>query len=453
MESGLFGIRVQGVGLMFRPALHPSRCPFFYGWVVLAAGTLGILCSVPGQTMGVSAFTEHLLKALDLSRTQLSVAYMFGTMGSSLILTFAGIAYDRFGASRTAAAACMTMGAVLLALSRVDHIAGGLHARIPGPSRGQWGFGVVLVCFFLLRFSGQGVLTMVSRNMMMKWFDRHRGLVTGISGFFIAPLFSSAPPLLNLLVEREGWRQTWVILGLVAGFGFAVLSLLFYRDHPEKYGLKPDGPLGEPKDGEPRVARAPARSFTLREATSTVTFWVFAVGISLFGLYMTGLSFHVASIFEASGFTAERGFAVFLPGAVIAVVLRPFVGWSADRVELKYLLIYMMAALGLSGVGLYRLGQPEGIWMLIAGNGLAGSAFNTLMTVTWPNFYGREHLGAVSGLSTSITVFSSALGPALFSLIFGRTRAYDLNGLGMATGAGVIILLAMFTRNPQRGAE
>jgi len=168
---------------------------------------------------------------------------------------------------------------------------------------------------------------------------------------------------------------------------------------------------------------------------------------------MTGLSFHVASIFEASGFTAERGFAVFLPGAVIAVVLRPFVGWSADRVELKYLLIYMMAALGLSGVGLYRLGQPEGIWMLIAGNGLAGSAFNTLMTVTWPNFYGREHLGAVSGLSTSITVFSSALGPALFSLIFGRTRAYDLNGLGMATGAGVIILLAMFTRNPQRGAE
>ena len=36
----------------------PSRLPFFYGWLVLVVATLAILVSIPGQTMGVSVFTE-----------------------------------------------------------------------------------------------------------------------------------------------------------------------------------------------------------------------------------------------------------------------------------------------------------------------------------------------------------------------------------------------------------
>jgi len=40
----------------------PARLPFFYGWIILFAGIIGMLMSVPGQTVGVSAFTEDLLK-------------------------------------------------------------------------------------------------------------------------------------------------------------------------------------------------------------------------------------------------------------------------------------------------------------------------------------------------------------------------------------------------------
>ena len=45
----------------------PSRLPFFYGWVILGAGIIGILMSIPGQTMGVSVFTENLLEDLEKS--------------------------------------------------------------------------------------------------------------------------------------------------------------------------------------------------------------------------------------------------------------------------------------------------------------------------------------------------------------------------------------------------
>jgi len=48
--------------------------PFFYGWVIWFVSTLGIIMSIPGQTMGMAVFTDHFIEAFGLSRTELSVA-------------------------------------------------------------------------------------------------------------------------------------------------------------------------------------------------------------------------------------------------------------------------------------------------------------------------------------------------------------------------------------------
>ena len=54
--------------------------------------------SIPGQTIGISVFTGHLIKAFNLTRNQLSMAYMFGTLLSSFFLPYAGRLYDKYGA-------------------------------------------------------------------------------------------------------------------------------------------------------------------------------------------------------------------------------------------------------------------------------------------------------------------------------------------------------------------
>ena len=53
----------------------PKKIPFFYGWLIVAAGTLAVVFSIPGQTMGFSVFTDVLIKELGLTRVQLSTAY------------------------------------------------------------------------------------------------------------------------------------------------------------------------------------------------------------------------------------------------------------------------------------------------------------------------------------------------------------------------------------------
>ena len=60
--------------------VQPKKVPFFYGWVILFAATVGVLVSAPGQTMGIATFTEYLLENIHISRNQISIAYMIGTI-------------------------------------------------------------------------------------------------------------------------------------------------------------------------------------------------------------------------------------------------------------------------------------------------------------------------------------------------------------------------------------
>ena len=75
----------------------PLRFPLFYGWCIVIFTTLGMIASIPGQTMGVGVYTDFLIQNSHLNRIQISMAYMTGTILSSLLLPLAGRYYDLVG--------------------------------------------------------------------------------------------------------------------------------------------------------------------------------------------------------------------------------------------------------------------------------------------------------------------------------------------------------------------
>ncbi|MEA3463118.1 MAG: MFS transporter, partial [Bacteroidota bacterium] len=344
-----------------------SKFPFFYGWVILAAGTIGILMSIPGQTMGVSVFTESLLSDLQINRNNLSLAYLVGTLGSGLIITRAGKLYDKHGARVMAFIAGVMLGLMLVYLTRVDRMVASL-------SEASW-LSPALVTFVLLalgfwgiRFFGQGLLTMVTRNMVMKWFNRRRGLANAVLGIFSALGFSVAPKILDQVIQRLEWRGAWIFLAVLVGIGFALFVLIVFRDNPEACGCEPDGKLGKVKKGR-RPPSLPDHDFTLKEARLTIAFWAFTLGLSLSALYISGLTFHVVSVFEASGLTREQGLDIFIPTSLIAVGVQFMGGYASDYIRLKFLLLLFALGITLSIVGLVMLGGSAlAYWMIIGGN-------------------------------------------------------------------------------------
>jgi hypothetical protein len=408
----------------------------------MVVGTIGIWASVPGQTIGVSTFTDPVKDALGLTRDQFSAAYMVGTFGSSLLLGWAGRWFDRAGA-RIVAVLSAVMLAGTLFLSSISDVLSESVKSITGIE--HWGvpFSIMMVFFFLLRFSGQGVLTMASRNMIMKWFDRYRGRVNAFVSISISLGFSSSPLLFDAIIKDWDWNGAWRILAigiLIIG----VLMWIFYRDNPEDMGLVPDGIRGSSNPKHKPMPRL--KQFLPKEAFVTRAFWMYAMMMSFNSFFITGLSFHMVDIFTSTGLDREEAVAVFLPISVINVSVSLLFNFLSDSMPLKKLLFVMIGGALVWVVGLIGLSGGWGLWLIIVGSGVSGGLFAVLNSVTWPKLFGRKHLGAISGKAMSMLVFASALAPFFFSLSKTIFKTYTSMGwLGL--GFVIIMFIGSFKAN------
>ena len=425
----------------------PRKIPFFYGWIILIVATIGVLVSAPGQTMGVSTFTDYLIDAIGINRNQISTAYMIGTIASSFVLTWAGKQYDKYGARWTGMAAALLLAFVLVLLSQSDRLIKLIVNDRESTIYAGIAIASMVMFFFMLRFSGQGVLTMVSRNMLMKWFEARRGLANGISSVFIAIGFSLAPLTFDGLIQETSWRMAWQMMAIAIGIFFTLFVFLFFRDNPEDLGMTPDGEKHGNREHD--VTIKPFKQFTLKEARSKLTFWLYAIPLAIFALYITGFTFHLVSIFDAVDMDRDKALAVFIPVSFISVGISFFGGWISDRIQLKYLLYLVLIGELIALLSLANLDDGIFYYGFILGHGITSGTQNVLMAVTWPRFFGRKHLGSITGFMMSLIVFSSALGPVLFSFSFTKLGSYGYAVFGLIAVIVILIILGHKGDNPQ----
>lgn len=414
----------------------------------MAASALGILFSIPGQTMGVSVFTDHLIDALGLSRVRISTAYMVGTFTSSLLMTRAGRLYDRLGARTSGAGSVVFLALFLLYFTRVDIFAGAVSSLF-GAEAASWlsGFILVTLGFLGIRFFGQGVLTLVSRTMMMRWFEERRGRVSAWSGIAVSGGFAIAPRLLQGLINNRDWRGAWAFLALGLLAAALPVVLLLFRDTPERCGLRMEQGLRHLSIHKDSLDRQ-GEDAALREARRDPRYWAYTLLLAWWAMYYTAFTFHVVDIFASRGVGADRAVAIFLPVTVITVIFNFLGSWASDAMKLTPLYFAAAAGYALAGFGITDPTAGWSLWVMIAGMGLAGGVWNVLNTVTWPRLFGREHLGEIAGSVMSFVVAGSALGPFLFSLLKSESGSYLGAGiLGLAGPAGLLVLgFFAFTR-------
>lgn len=448
---------------------QPRALPVFYGWIILGATTLGVLMSIPGQTAGVSVFTDHLIATTGLSRVMLSNAYLIGTLTSGLLLPFGGVFIDRCGARLVVVGASIWLAITLVYMSLSDRLAQWMNTALSLNAPITITFIVLCLGFVSLRFSGQGMLTLVSRTTLGKWFDRRRGMASGTAGVFVSFGFSSAPLLLSFFIDGFGWRGAWLSLAVLVGFGMASLGWLLYRDNPEECGLVMDGrspsaitpsstlsasslnsPSNELTCNQTAQAVSPTtRDFSRPEALRTLAFWAVTFALASQALTITGITFHIVDIGAAVGLAEKQTVALFLPIALFSTLTGYAIGIVADRTSLSTLFIGMMIveAIGIASIAHLDNGMVRLI--AIVGLGISGGCFGTLSTVTMPKYFGRRHLGAIAGVEMMVLVIASAIGPSLLAVcnaLFGSYRP----GLYLCASIPLaVIALLIPVRNPQ----
>lgn len=411
---------------------NPNKVPFFYGWVVWGFSTLGILFSIPGQTMGLAVFTDSFIEVLGLTRTELSLAYLVGTVGSSLFLARAGRWYDLFGGRTMITISSLVLSLMIVYISFVDS----LSTMLGGSS--FISFFLIMIGYFGVRFFGQGILTSCSRNVLLLWFVKKRGLVGGIRNVFVSLGFSIAPLFLAGLISLYGWRESLWILAALGGFGFSLMAFIFIRDNPQSCGMRADGVDSESQE----EIQEEAESVTLHLVKRNPIFWIYSLSLSMHALFGTAIVFHIVSIFEEVGKGKAEAFSYFIPAAIFSTTSNLFASWAADKINLKPILIIMLLSFCVGSLGFINLEKDWGFWVLAFGFGVGGGLWGVISNLTFIRFFGPKHLGEISGFSTSLTVFASAIGPAAFSLGFDYFGNYAAPA---KICLGFLIILLLFS--------
>lgn len=293
---------------------------------------------------------------------------------------------------------------------------------------------MLAVGFVLLRMLGQGSLGMVCTNAVNHWWVRQRGTVLGLLGMAVSVLGTGTfPSLSNALIARFGWRTSYVLLGALVAAIMLPVGLIFFRRQPEDYGLLPDGQAPDGSHGTSRNTQVRGRAqkgegeaeaeWTRREAIHTPAFWILSLGIACVSALGTGLHFHMVSIFDDAGMSAAAA-AAFMPLALTGALVRVSSGVLADRVPVRYLLSLALVGLAASLLMAPRLQGTASALLYGTILGAVGSLQLTVSGVVWARYYGRRHLGSVSGVAMLVSIAGSALGPLPMGLARDMMGSY-----------------------------
>ncbi|MFC1960351.1 MFS transporter [Chloroflexota bacterium] len=409
-----------------------NRTPFFYGWVVWAVATLGLIATSPGQSFTVSLFIDHYIADFGIDRTTVSTLYGAGTFIAALSLTWVGRQIDRRGNRRMG-----VIVSLLFALALVG------MALVAGPL-------TLFLGFIAIRGLGQGSLSLTNSTVIAQWFRGRRGFVMSLSLLIWALVRSAYLPVIQNLIDTYEWRQAWVIMAIAVAVTIPALTWFFIRDRPEDHGLQPDGKPLEESDEAAVLAALDDDGWTLGEAMRTSIFWVFIFGRLLSPAWGTGLTLHQISVFAELGHGPEVVAATF--GAVSLVTAGASLGFGLliDRLRPQLIMAFQLTTMIIT---LYFAMIMTETWMLLVYSvayGITMGSGGVFDGAVWANIFGRRHLGTIRGFIATTGVAGTALGPVLYGISYDKLGGY-VPVLWMGIGYGIIaIIAALLVRQPTK---
>ncbi len=396
-------------------------------WVMLGVGVVLMVATGPGQSVGVSVFVDHFIDDLGLSRSEVSAAYLVGTLSGALALPLVGRFIDRFGVRMMAGGVIVAFVAVLCGMSAVT------------------GFVTLTVGFAGIRGLGQGSLSLIASTTVAVWFDRRRGTAMGLLSALGGAGLSLVPLLATVFILAWGWRSAWIALAVIVAVVALPPALLVLRD--PRLGRDADLPVDPPHDG---VRHLPEAAWTTPEILRHPAFWAMLLSSATSGMLATALIFHQIDLLGAKGLTEGQAAAVFVPQTLTGIAGALVVGRLSDRIAPRHLLV----------VALLLLASPTLIWFAVAPGivavvygaaiGLGASSIRTIEGTSLPRWYGIASIGEIRGIVGTTAVASSAVGPVVLSL--GRDLTGSYGATLLALGA-LPIMLAVFAASvhpPQR---
>jgi MFS family permease len=246
----------------------------------------------------------------------------------------------------------------------------------------------------------------------------------------------SVPPIAEAVMQGDGWRSAYLVLGAGVLALMLPVGIVCFRDRPADPALRDFGRL--------RAAGnlAAGEGLSLAMAARTVTFWYLTSLTLLVNAVNTALLLDHVRALQAAGF--DRGSAIALLGMVTSVQALTTLGAGmlVDRYGARPVGLLGLALLTISVIAI--MSAPGLLHGLVYAAAL-GAMIATLQVAHSSGLgeaFGLAHLGSIRGTTFVIGVTGAALGP--LPLIWSPQAAYLI--FLVLTAAGAVLGVASLLR-------
>ena len=355
-----------------------------FGFVFLFVGSVG-------QSFFIGLFNSEIRNELNISHGEFGSIYAIATLCSSLLLIWIGKKIDDFKLVHYS-----MFVIVLLAFSAIFF---------------SYVSGIIFLFFgiFLLRLSGQGLMSHTSTTSISRYFEKRRGkalsiVFLGMSlGEFILPV------LIVYLLSIIYWRELWIQISIVI---LLVLPVICY------FTVKDITIQSREKDEESRKDENNLiKSWTRKEVLKDFKFYTILPCLLASPFVITGIVINQSFILESKNWDDYALAKAFMSYSVFTVLTLFFSGPLVDKFTSRRLLFYLNLPMILSLIILIFFDHSFSAYIFMGLLGITNGFANVIFSSLWAEIYGVNYLGAIKALGGSLMVFSTALATAVFGLL------------------------------------
>ncbi len=387
---------------------------------VIIFGFIFTFFSSFGQSFFLGLFNSSIRETLSITHGQFGSIYASATLLSSFLLIWVGKKIDDINIFRFAFYVTLLLAFSCFFFSKISSII------------------FLFVAVFLMRFSGQGLMSHTATTTITRYFTKSRGKALSVGWFGLSTAEFILPVLIVYLLSITAWQNIWISISILVLIFLPLISFFLIKklDFDTREQV-------DPTDSEIKEIKQWKRIEVIKD----YRFYIVCLNMLAMPWIATGVFVYQSFITEAKewgSFVIAQSFMVY---SILSVLTLLGSGFLIDKFTSRKLLIFMNIPLLISTLVLFYFNNPITSFIFLGLIGISNGLANVLGSSTWAEIYGVKFIGSIKALTTALMVFSTAFGTALFGFLIDR--GFSIEQISMVSFIYILIslILLFFVRN------
>ncbi len=374
-----------------------------------------------GQSFFLGIFNSSIRNELLITHGQFGTIYALATLASSFLLIWVGKKIDDINILKFSLFVIFLLSFSCFFFSKISSIL------------------LLFISIFLMRFSGQGMMSHTATTTISRYFTKSRGKALSTGWFGLSTAEFILPVLMIYLLTIIDWRDIWLTISLIIIISLPLASYFLVKNIDfESREIVTDEKFKEKK----------IKQWKRIEVIKDFRFYIICANMLAMPWIATGTFVYQSFILSSKNWGPYVIAQSFMAYSILSVITLYISGFLIDKLSSRKLLIYMNIPLFFGTIVLYYFDVPLSSFVFFGLLGVTNGLANILGSSTWAEIYGVKFIGSIKALTTALMVFSTAFGTALFGFLIDI--GFSIEQIAVVSGSyifGSIIFLYLVKNN------